>query len=79
MSRRRVMMMLILGGSLSWETKLFENRVEADGGVIESAKCIDEKLLRVAYSSVAESFITRTIDDSGIIESPECIDLILKF
>ena len=73
------MMMLILGGSLSWETKLFVSRVEADGGVIESAKCIDEKLGRVTYSSVTERFITRTIDDSGIIESPECIDLKLKF
>ena len=73
------MMMLILGGSLSWETKLFVDRVEADGGVIEKAKCIDEKLLWVTYSAVTESFITRTIDDSGIIESPECIDLKLGF
>jgi hypothetical protein len=79
MSRRRVMMMLILGGSLSWETKAFVSRVEADGGVIESIKCVDKKLSRVTYSGVTEDFIARTIDDSGVIESPECIDLILKF
>ena len=73
------MMMLILGGSLSWRTRLFNYRVEADGGIIESSKCVDEKLLWVTYSSVAESFMMRAVNDLGIIESPECIDLKLKF
>jgi hypothetical protein len=41
MSRRRVMM-LLLGFSI--ETKAFITRVKADGGSIESPKCIDEKL-----------------------------------
>tara|TARA_R110002073_G_scaffold325998_1_gene505558 strand:- start:12 stop:146 length:135 start_codon:yes stop_codon:yes gene_type:complete len=41
MSRRRVMMMLF---GFSDETKAFMTRVKADGGVIESPKCIDEKL-----------------------------------
>lgn len=43
MSRRRVMMMLLLGG-FSDQVKAFRERVEDDGGVIESPKCIDEKL-----------------------------------
>jgi hypothetical protein len=41
MSRRRVMMMLF---SLSALARAFVLRVEADGGVVESAKCIDKKL-----------------------------------
>ena len=43
MSRRRVMMMLIIG-AFSDSTKAFIKRVKNDGGVIESPKCIDEKL-----------------------------------
>jgi hypothetical protein len=45
MSRRRKIMMLIIG-SISEATKLFVQRVKDDGGTIESAKCIDEKLNR---------------------------------
>ena len=41
MSRRRVMMLLF---GFSDETKAFIDRVKADGGTIESAKCIDDKL-----------------------------------
>ena len=41
MSRRRLIMMLF---SFSVETRAFISRVEADGGSIESPKCIDEKL-----------------------------------
>ena len=41
MSRRRKIMMLF---SFSDETRAFIDRVKADGGTIESAKCIDEKL-----------------------------------
>ena len=61
----------------SWETKLFIERVEADGGVVESPKCIDEKLNRVIYSVRTEAFIARVIEDSGTIESPQCIEEIL--
>ena len=43
MSRRRVMMMLLLGG-FSEQVKAFISRVKEDNGVIENAKCIDDKL-----------------------------------
>ena len=43
MSRRRVMMMLIVGG-FSDQVKAFRKRVKDDNGVIESPKCIDDKL-----------------------------------
>jgi len=42
MSRRRKLMMLFF--SYSEVTKNFITRIKGDGGVIESAKCIDEKL-----------------------------------
>ena len=77
MSRRRVMMMLFLNGG-SIETKAFEARVEADGGLVESARCIDKKLGRVTYSSLTNNFIDRVVGDSGYYESAICIDKKLK-
>ena len=71
MSRRRVMMMLF---GFSDETKAFISRVEADGGLIESAQCIDRKLKVEFYSSVSQDFINRVLGDLGKIESPQCID-----
>ena len=71
MSRRRVMMMLF---GFSDETKAFISRVEADGGLIESAQCIDRKLKVKFYSTATTDFINRVLGDSGKIESAECID-----
>ena len=48
-------------------------RVEADGGIVESAQCIDEKL-NDFYSSITANFISRVLSSSGIIESAQCID-----
>ena len=52
---------------------LYIKRVEADGGIVESAQCIDEKL-NDFYSSITANFISRVLSSSGIIESPQCID-----
>ena len=71
MSRRRVMMMLF---GLSDEAKAFISRVEADGGLIESAQCIDRKLKVKFYSTTTTNFINRVLGDSGKAESPQCID-----
>ena len=71
MSRRRVMMLLF---GFSDDTKAFISRVEADGGLIESAQCIDRKLKVEFYSSVSQDFINRVIADSGVYESAQCID-----
>ena len=43
MSRRRKIMMIFVGG-FSDQVKSFRSRVKADNGVVENAKCIDEKL-----------------------------------
>ena len=42
MSRRRTIMMLLKG--ITEQTKEFIARVEADGGIIESVRCITKKL-----------------------------------
>ena len=71
MSRRRVMMMLF---GFSSETKAFISRVKADGGLIESAQCIDRKLNVKFYSTTTTNFIDRVLADSGKTNSPQCID-----
>tara|TARA_Y100000385_G_C12607816_1_gene431633 strand:- start:88 stop:225 length:138 start_codon:yes stop_codon:yes gene_type:complete len=43
MSRRRKIMMIFIGG-FSEQVKSFIDRVKEDNGVIENAKCIDDKL-----------------------------------
>ena len=42
MSKRRYVMMLLKG--ITEATKQFVERVEADGGIIESVRCVSKKL-----------------------------------
>ena len=42
MSRRRTIMLMIK--SITKRTKEFITRVEADGGLVESPRCVSEKL-----------------------------------
>ena len=51
-------------------TKRFTQRVEADGGTVESASCLDN----ADYKVYNWDFYYRVIDDSGVVESLECVD-----
>ena len=64
--------------SASVDTLLFIDRVEADGGIIESSSCIDEKITFTVYSNEVRAFRIRVDEDNGVVESVECIDSKLK-
>jgi len=55
-------------------TQRFSQRVEADGGVVESERCVDN----ADFKNNNWDYYNRVIDDNGIVESLECVNNINK-
>ena len=49
-------------------TRLFAERVEADGGTVESLSCVNNAIPNYNWE-----FYYRVIDDGGTVESLECV------
>ena len=53
-------------------TYRYQDRVEADGGVVESLNCVNNADFVRPYSW---NYYFRVIDDGGIVESLECVTI----
>ena len=53
-------------------TNRYEDRVEADGGVVEALNCVNNADFIGAYNW---TYYFRVIDDGGVVESLECVTL----
>jgi len=55
---------------ISLLAKRYIERVEADGGVVESTEC-----LKSTWSEYNWEYAFRVTDDGGVVESLECVTL----
>ena len=53
-------------------TNRYEDRVEADGGVVEALNCVNNADFIGAYNW---TYYFRVIDDGGVVESLDCVTL----
>ncbi len=51
--------------------EIYSERVEADGGTVESYECVDNVLNN--FETISSNYENRVIDDGGIVESISCI------
>lgn len=49
----------------------YETRVVADGGTVESERCLDD----TDYKNNNWTYCYRVIDDGGVVDSLECVDI----
>jgi len=61
-----------LAGGINLVTQRFADRVEADGGTVESLECVNA-LFKVDYNW---DYYFRVTDDGGVVESLECVTII---
>ena len=60
------------GISLNALTKAYETRVLADGGTVESLKCVNNAAFMGKYNW---AYYVRVTDDGGTVESLGCIKI----
>ena len=61
-----------LANGINLVTKRFSERVEADGGTVESLECVNA-IFTVDYNW---DYSFRVVDDGGVVVSLECVTII---